>query len=173
MSHDTSPPKPARDDFGNLVNPIEGRVVERNAGCYSCIHFNTEEAYAKRIESCYTRDVMVFKSGRRASPGLHALDPMPHHLAHRKANETRKLLRAKAGWFGVCTIAATASDFVAKNHLCDKWSGITGANLARSYGEALSPLIEEVYDKRGEIDMIKAKAPVVVPDDDGEPSGAP
>lgn len=145
------------DDFGNpvklpdgaveqtsdggirTIKPLDGRVVERNAGCWNCLYFDTGTLYDIKVGASYNRDVSVFLS-RGLSPDV----------ARKRADETRRTLRSKKGIFGTCTVGGAEGDFVHQGFLCTKWSGRVGASLTRAPGEPLSPLMAEEYDKRGE-----------------------
>jgi hypothetical protein len=50
------------------------------------------------------------------------------------------------GKFGICTRGGAKSDFVEDVFLCPKWSGKTGASVARA-GGALDLLPDELRDK--------------------------
>lgn len=153
------------DDFGNVVklpdgavevNPVTGavraykplddsRIIERNAGCYNCLYSDTGQAYKTAVEQCYRRDVQLL-----VNQGL------TRRTAEQKAGQTRSGLLNKRGIFNICTGGGVTpdgdpvGDFVSSRYLCKKWSGRTGASLARAPGEPLSPTIAEEYDKRGE-----------------------
>jgi len=111
------------------------RIVERNAGCWNCIHFSTGELYDKVALAARARDLAVLS------------EKMPAAAAHRKADATQKILREKRGFIGVCAIDKADAEFVSYKYLCTSWSGTTGASLARNPGESLSPLGEEILDK--------------------------
>lgn len=153
---------PIFDDMGNLVRAPGGgafinehgnievrktpdnRVVERNAGCYSCIHYDVDQVFDAKVQEAYVRAFAALKKR-----GL------SDEVARRKTDAELRPLQAK-GLIGVCTSREARSslkppgDFVAHRYLCRFWSGKTGASLARTPGEALSPLADEVKDKLGD-----------------------
>lgn len=71
---------PLYDDLGNLIQAPGGapfineqgnievrkvfhqdRVVERNAGCWNCRHFDTGAVFDKRVQDAYVRRFSVYK----------------------------------------------------------------------------------------------------------------
>lgn len=115
------------------------RIVDRNAGCFNCMNFERGLIYDDRVEASFQRDVVAFRA--RGATQASAVG---------RASKTRRVLVQKKGFFGVCLTNRAPGDFVAASHLCEGWSGVVGASMARSPGEALSPLVEEEFDKRGE-----------------------
>lgn len=166
------------DDFGNVVKLPDGaieqdpktgaikdyrvikdRVRERNAGCWSCIHYETGVAFDAAVAQAHRRDIMALQTDHMGPDGT-MRKAVDQKAAKGIANYTRMLLTRSPGIFGICTGNGVGLDadgnevpvgeFIPKSYLCRKWSGRTGASLARAPGEALSPLIAEEYDKIGE-----------------------
>jgi hypothetical protein len=146
------------DDLGNLIQapggmpfinergnievrkPIDpARVLERNAGCWNCIHQEIGTIYDSRVDRAYTRDVVAYKER-----GL------SDESAHKRAGEVRAILRTKKGLLGICLADKAEGEFIAAKYLCEHWSGRVGASLARAPGEPLSPLVAEEIDKLGD-----------------------
>lgn len=116
----------------------KSRIHERNAGCWSCLHFDTGELYETVKLAAHRRDVAVLSQ------------TMPAGAAHRKADKNKKWLEKHKGFMGVCRADKSESEFVSYQYLCGNWSGKTGASLARAPGEPLSPLADELKDKAGD-----------------------
>lgn len=153
---------PIFDDLGNLVQAPGGgafinergnievrkapdnRVIERNAGCYSCLYYDVDQVFDTKVQEAYVRAFSALKKR-----GFNDND------AKRKTDAELKPLQAK-GLIGVCTSRDAhrslkpPGDFVAMRYLCRFWSGKTGASLARAPGEPLSPLAAEVKDQLGD-----------------------
>jgi hypothetical protein len=148
---------PIYDDFGNLVHvpggafvnergnieirkaPLPERIVERNAGCWNCLHFDTGFTFENLLIQHYTNKFKSFKERG-----------FPDEPARQHTEAALKPLQNK-GHVGVCLKGKSEGDFVANRYLCDNgWSGVQGASLARAPGEALSATIAEVKDKLGD-----------------------
>jgi hypothetical protein len=132
---------PFVNERGNIEvrKPIDAsRILERNAGCWNCIHMETGPVYDSVVAACYVRDIAVLKD-----TGVSAGE------ATKRATKTRTILVSRKGFLGICLTNKAEGDFVSSKYLCESWSGKQGASLARAPGEPLSPLVPEEMDKRG------------------------
>lgn len=142
--------------FGNdsedkILVPKE-RVLSRGQGCWNCIHGDSAREFWTEKRK---RDLLFAKQLAENSPRG---EDHPQVVQIRKMIDTvdhsvaaHALLRCTKG---VTAEGEPIGDLVAHNYLCSKWSGKTGASLARE--GKLDDLPEEAADKLdGSLDLEK------------------
>lgn len=90
---------------------MHDRTIEKNSGCYNCIHFENGELAAKRWKDCRARDTLVFK--------IQGKDTEPPYFQKMDA-----LVRNHQ--VGICLADKTSTDFVEYRFECENWSGRPG-----------------------------------------------
>lgn len=148
------------------------RVVERGRGCWSCSHFSNDKLardtwrlhranalaqlqLAPAIKSSYVPAKAVLEASRLAQQGLPEAMAVEQAIATSAPNQgDLRLQRVQQvdrdvlnGTCGLCMAGGVATDFVYSKHLCEKWSGRTGASIATG-GKAgkLDKLSDELND---------------------------
>lgn len=150
---------PLYDDWGNLLQAApQERTFERKQGCWNCKSFEIGDAFAKRVEDCFQRDLKVFldagigleQAGLKADVTRKTLlgyvpPPTPRPLRWRDPGPVRR------GIFGLCLKGKAEGDFVACKHLClDGWDAKQGVKGSFAPGEKYDEPVEALFDDRGE-----------------------
>lgn len=148
------------------INP--NRLMETNAGCFNCLHWDTGLGFDAKLESCFKADYAA-----DIAKGISS------ELATKRATLNRNKNRASRGYIGTCAVNAAVDE--KRNHVCaytpgrfmcgdpatgqlSRWTAKVGASLSRLPGEGLTAPIGEIYDKIGET------APILQKQDDPPPA---
>lgn len=140
-------PKKILPTIGPIETGLPERTFERSQGCWNCKGFSREMA-KKHWQDRRQKDLEI-GLGLALSSALGEDDP--------KVKGIRRMVDlvdhgVASGGLGMCLAGGTdrngnpIGDFVKDVYLCDKWSGATGASVARA-GAAPDTLPAELEDK--------------------------
>ena len=127
---------------------LKGRVFQRSQGCWNCKGWdNGPRAKQYWEDSCKPRMLAQATEVALKAAAEGDLRGSKHPGVAQIVKTTQDAGKAIArGKFGLCVIGGAKSDFVEDAFLCEKWSGKTGASVARA-GGAPDLLPEELRDK--------------------------